>query len=97
MADLVILKGERLAMKASEALADMGPGDVYVKGVNAVNYERKQAAVLIGHTTGGGVGAAIGTVVARRIVYLHDGWIRRDEATAPVVVEAQEPALEAGR
>jgi len=69
--DLVIRKGERLAVKAVEALADMGPGDVYVKGVNALNYERKQAAVLIGHPTGGGVGAALGTVVARRIVYLH--------------------------
>ena len=69
--DLVIRKGERLAVKAVEALADMGPGDVYVKGVNALNYERKQAAVLIGHPTGGGVGAALGTAVARRIVYLH--------------------------
>jgi len=69
--DLVIRKNERLNIKASEALADMGPGDVYVKGVNAINYERKQAAVLIGHTTGGGVGVALGTVVARRICYLH--------------------------
>jgi hypothetical protein len=69
--DLVIRKGERLNIKASEALADMGPGDVYVKGVNAINYERKQAAVLIGHPTGGGVGATLGTAVARRICYLH--------------------------
>jgi len=69
--DLVIRKRERLEMKASEALADMGPGDVFVKGANALNYERQQAAVLIGHPTGGGVGAAIGTCVARRICYLH--------------------------
>ncbi|MBN1671484.1 MAG: hypothetical protein JXR37_10650 [Kiritimatiellae bacterium] len=69
--DLVIRKGERLDIKASEALADMGPGDVFVKGANALNYERKQAAVLIGHPTGGGVGAALGTVTARRIRYLH--------------------------
>ena len=34
--DLVIRKGKRLDIKASEALADMGPGDVYAKGVNAI-------------------------------------------------------------
>ena len=69
--DLVIRKGERLNIKVAEALADMQPGDVYVKGVNALNYERNQSAVLIGHPTGGGVGAAIGRIVARRICYLH--------------------------
>jgi hypothetical protein len=69
--DLVIRKDERLNIKASEALPDMGPGDVFVKGVNAINYERKQAAVLIGHPTGGGVGSQIGRVVSRRICYLH--------------------------
>ena len=69
--DLVIRKGERLEIKASEALEDMGPGDVLVKGCNALNYEWQQAAVLIGHPTGGGVGKAVGTVIARRICYLH--------------------------
>jgi len=69
--DLVIRKGERLNIKAAEALPDMGPGDVYAKGVNAINYERNQAAVLIGHPTGGGVGRALGTILARRIRYLH--------------------------
>jgi len=69
--DLVIRKGERLDVKAPDALADMGPGDVFIKGVNALNYERRQAAVLIGHPTGGNVGGAIGTVMARRICYLH--------------------------
>ena len=32
-----------------------------------------------------------------RIVYLHDGWIRRDEATASALVWAQEPASQGGR
>jgi hypothetical protein len=36
--DLVIRKGERLNIKAAEALQDMGPGDVLVKGANAINY-----------------------------------------------------------
>ena len=69
--DLVIRKGERLKVKANEAVSEMGPGDVFAKGVNALNYERGQAAVLIGHPTGGGVGAVLGTAVARRIRYLH--------------------------
>jgi len=67
---LVIRRGERLVVKAEEAVAEMGPGDVLIKGVNALNYERKQAAVLIGHPTGGNVGSALGTVVAKRIRYL---------------------------
>lgn len=75
--DLVIRKGKRLDIKAVEALSDMGPGDVYVKGVNAINYERRQAAVLIGHPTGGGVGAALGTAVARRICYLHPAGLEK--------------------
>ena len=69
--DLVIRKGERLDCRASEIIEEMGPGDVLAKGVNAINYERGQAAVLIGHPTGGGVGAALGTLVARRVRYLH--------------------------
>jgi len=69
--DLVIRRGERLDAKVSEILPEMGPGDVLAKGVNAINYERRQAAVLIGHPTGGGVGASLGTVIARRIRYLH--------------------------
>ena len=69
--DLVIRKGERLDISAAEALPDMGAGDVYAKGLNALNYERRQAGVLIGHPTGGGVGNALGTVVSRRIRYLH--------------------------
>jgi len=76
--DLVIRNGKRLDMKASDALPEMGPGDVYVKGVNALNYARKQAAVLIGHPTGGGVGAALGTVTARRIRYLHPVGLEKD-------------------
>ena len=68
---LVIRKGERLNISMAEALHDMGPGDVYSKGCNAINYERDQAGVLIGHPTGGGVGAALGTITAKRICYLH--------------------------
>jgi hypothetical protein len=70
-ADLVLHRGERVEMKALEALEKMGPGDVFMKGANALNYERCQAGVLIGHPTGGNVGAVIGAAVARRIRFIH--------------------------
>ena len=76
--DLVIKKGERLDLGAREIIGEMGPGDVYVKGVNALNYDRKQAAVLIGDPTGGGVQTALGAVVARRIRYLHPVGLEKD-------------------
>jgi hypothetical protein len=69
--DLVLRNGERVeGTSATEFVSEMGPGDVFIKGANAVNYDRKQAGILIGHPTGGTIGAAIGTVVARRATLL---------------------------
>ncbi len=65
--DFVVSRGERLSVSAKEIIRDMGPGDVFIKGANALNYERKQVGVLIGDRTGGTVGAVLGTIVARRI------------------------------
>lgn len=78
--DLVIRRGERVQARVSEILPEMGPGDVLSKGVNAINYERGQAAVLVGHQAGGGVGAALGTVVARRVRYLHAAGLEKNVA-----------------
>jgi len=69
--DLVLHKGQPVeGVSATEALADMGPGDVFMKGANALNYEDGLAGLLIGHPTGGTIGAAIGTVTARRIHFI---------------------------
>ncbi|NLW50513.1 MAG: hypothetical protein GXY85_06670 [Candidatus Brocadiaceae bacterium] len=66
--DLVLRCGEpQHGVKAVDAVADMGPGDVFIKGANALNYDLGQAAVLVGHPTGGTMGATLGTIVARRI------------------------------
>ncbi|HOX37484.1 MAG TPA: hypothetical protein PL033_05805 [Candidatus Brocadiia bacterium] len=66
--DLVLVKGKKTEGEtAVEYLAKMKAGDVFIKGANALNYERNQAGILIGHPTGGTIGAAIGTCVARRI------------------------------
>jgi hypothetical protein len=69
--DLVLRKGERLNVSARDILEEMRPGDVYMKGANALNYERGQAGILIGHPTGGNVGAFIGSCMARRIRFVH--------------------------
>ncbi len=66
--DLVLRNGVREeGMSAVDAVAQMGPSDIFIKGANAINYERKQAGILIGHPTGGTIGATIGTVTSRRI------------------------------
>jgi hypothetical protein len=69
--DLVLREGQRVdGVSATEIVEEMGPGDVFIKGANALNYDLQQAGILIGHPTGGTIGAAIGTVVARRATLL---------------------------
>jgi hypothetical protein len=69
--DVVLRQTERQeGMTAVEAAGQMGPGDVFIKGANALNYETCQAGILIGHPTGGTIGAAIGSVIARRATLL---------------------------
>ena len=77
--DVVLVQGERLeGVSATEALADMKAGDIFIKGANALNYARRIAGLLIGHPTGGTLGAAIGTVVARRIRLLVPVGLEKD-------------------
>jgi hypothetical protein len=76
--DLILRKGERVrGVRATQYVNEMGPGDVFMKGVNALNYERRQGAVLIGHPTGGTVGAILGTLVARRVRFLHPAGLEK--------------------
>jgi len=66
--EVILKQGQRVEGKRCvEALAEMGPGDVCLKGANALDYERKIAALLIGHPTGGTIGGAYGTCVSRKI------------------------------
>jgi len=68
--DVVLKRGQPLPVSVTEAVREMGENDVFIKGANALNYERRQAAILIGHPTGGTIGAVLGTIVARRIKLL---------------------------
>ena len=56
----------------------MGEGDVFLKGANAINYALEQAALLIGHPTGGTIGAASGPVIARRIKLIVPAGLEKD-------------------
>lgn len=69
--DLVVRRGKRLSMSAVEAAAQMQAGDIFIKGANAINYEKNQAGVLIGHPSGGTIGAVLGRLVAQKIDLIH--------------------------
>ena len=77
--DVVLVKGEpQEGAVATEAVSDMKAGDIFVKGANALNYAPRIAGLLIGHPTGGTLGAAIGTVIARRIRLLIPVGLEKD-------------------
>lgn len=66
--DIVLKNGERIEeMPIAQAVDAMKPGDVFIKGGNALNYRQQEVGVLIGHPTGGTCGANYGTVIARKI------------------------------
>ncbi len=100
MGDLVIKKGEVVeGTSAVEAAARMRPGDVFLKGANAIQYNLGQAAVLIGHPTGGTMGAALGTIIARKVRLVSPVGLEKNvpvdlvEAAATVRGTGASPAL----
>jgi len=70
--DVVFERGTlRQGATVAAAAAEMGPGDIFLKGANAINYELGQAAVLIGHPTGGTLSSVLGTLVSRKVRLVH--------------------------
>lgn len=66
--DVVFRKGEvAKELDRYNAVKEMGKGDVYLKGANALDYYGQIAGVLIGHPAGGTVGAVIGHIVGKKI------------------------------
>ena len=65
--DIVLIKGEEHPeMKLADAVKKLKPGDVVIKGANALDYENQTAGVLIGHPWSGTVGAFMPHVVGRK-------------------------------
>jgi len=80
--DVVLKEGERLdGATAKEIIRQMGPGDVFIKGANALNYASKVAGILVGDPTGGTIGATIGCMIARRIRYIVPVGLEKNIAT----------------
>lgn len=66
--DVVIANGVWQKGKTIADVVDsLKEGDVVIKGANALDLTRKQAAILIGHPKAGTIGLALPAVVGRRV------------------------------
>ncbi|NLD44417.1 MAG: hypothetical protein GX657_13110 [Chloroflexi bacterium] len=71
LADLVLVDGKAAPeLNRFTALEKMQQGDVYIKGANALNYGVGVAGISIGHPTGGTIGGAIGSIIAKKLRFL---------------------------
>lgn len=66
--DIIIVKGIWQKGKTIGDVVDsLKEGDMIIKGANALNLERKQAAILIGHPKAGTLGLTLPAVAGRRV------------------------------
>ncbi len=66
--DLVLVQGKpQQGATMLDAVKEMGPGDVCLKGGNALDYAHGVVGVLIAHPAGGTVGGIYGACVSRKI------------------------------
>jgi len=66
--DLVLRDGRPVAdLDRFSAVTEMGRGDVFIKGANALSPDRRVAAVLIGSQNGGTVGGTLGHILGKGI------------------------------
>jgi len=67
MREVVFVKGKQdPEMTLNKAMQQLAPGDVVIKGANALDYQNKTAAVMIGAPDGGTTGRIMPYVVARK-------------------------------
>jgi len=67
MPEVVLIKGEyHPEMKIEDALQRLAPGDVVIKGGNALDYAHKQVGVWTGSVTGGTTGKILGPIEERK-------------------------------
>jgi hypothetical protein len=98
MGDLVLVNGEPdLSLDRFSALEKMRPGDVFIKGANALNYAARVAGISIGHPKGGTIGGAIGTIYGRKLRLLIPVGLEKeipgDIVEASEMVAAEDEAL----
>jgi hypothetical protein len=65
--DIILHDGQLVTeINRFEAARQLGPGDVLIKGANALNYDKKIAGVCIGDPNGGTIGGTLGPIIGRR-------------------------------
>lgn len=65
--DIVLKQGQQVENATVVGVVEqMGSGDVFIKGANAVNYAQQVAGVLVGHPMGGTV-SVYGALVSRKV------------------------------
>ena len=68
MPDVVLKDGEPAGeLDRFSAVRQMHPGDVFIKGCNALHYPSRSAGILIGMESGGTIGGTIGHIVGRGV------------------------------
>ncbi|MDD5509196.1 MAG: hypothetical protein PHI12_00035 [Dehalococcoidales bacterium] len=67
MNDIVLKDGKLVGISVIEAVHHMGENDVFIKGCNILNYEKRIAGVLKGSGTGGTIGATIEVIKRNKI------------------------------
>jgi len=66
--DVIITKGTwRKGKTISDVVDELKEGDVILKGANALDLQRKQAAILIGHSKAGTIAISLQAVMGRRV------------------------------
>lgn len=66
--DVVITRGEwRKGKTIIDVIDELKEGDVILKGANALDLQRRQAALLIGHPKAGTIAVALQAVLGRRV------------------------------
>jgi hypothetical protein len=66
--DVVIVKGDWQKGKTIfDVIDDLEEGDVILKGANALDMQRRQAAILIAHPKAGTIGVALQAMAGRRV------------------------------
>jgi len=64
--DIILEKGKVVDLPLAEAVKKLKPGDVVIKGANALDYKNKLAGVNIGAPDAGTTGVTLPYVVARK-------------------------------
>lgn len=77
--DVVIANGKWEKGKTIfDVASSLEKGDIIIKGANAVNIESMQAAIYIGHPSGGTISSAMQAVIGRRVeLYIPVGLEKR--------------------